>query len=248
MRSPEQIQKDHYDQISELYNEHYSDRWSLEYRERFIHTPLFENIDFSGLKVLDAMCGNGDVSIYLSNRGAEVTGLDISEKQISVYTERCGCPGKASSIMDSGFPSESFDVVAVLGGLHHLPPHLDEAILEIHRLLKPGGIFCFSEPHGHSILESLRQWWYRWDPLFEENEQAIDLDRLTENHRSLFQPRLTKFLGGPAYLLVLNSLVFRIPQRLKAILSPGLLRLELLMQPLFSKRLSLFVVSQWQKV
>ena len=68
----EQLQQDHYDQIADEYEAHYSDACSLEYRRKFIYEPMFEGIDLSGMKVLDAMCGSGQTTEYLLSRGALV--------------------------------------------------------------------------------------------------------------------------------------------------------------------------------
>ena len=62
----------------------------------------------------------------------------------------------------------SFDCVAVVGGLHHIHPNVKAAVREIHRVLKPGGHFCFMEPHkwlasgcGAKGLVSFRSFLFR---------------------------------------------------------------------------------------
>ena len=42
LRASEQLQRDHYDQIADEYEAHYSDACSLEYLRRFIYEPMFE--------------------------------------------------------------------------------------------------------------------------------------------------------------------------------------------------------------
>ena len=61
-----------------------------------------------------------------------------------------------ASIHDSGVASESFDIIYIFGGLHHVLPQLDEVVSEVHRLLKPGGHFFFVEPNKRSLLNVLR--------------------------------------------------------------------------------------------
>lgn len=243
----ERAQRAHYDNMSEAYNLAYSDPWSVRYRDEFLHRPMFEGIDLRGKRVLDAMCGYGDLTNYLLQQGAEVTGLDISEAQIEAYQQRWGCAGLAESILDSGLPSESFDIVAIQGGLHHMPPHLNATVEEVLRLLKPGGVFCFSEPHSHSLLEWPRRLWYRLDPLFEENESSVDVTRLETAFASRFDLRETVYGGGLAYLLVFNSMVFRIPNWLKPYYSPGLFWLESWTRRLPWRSLSLSVFGRWRK-
>ena len=47
--------------------------------------------------------------------------------------------------------------------------------------------------------------------MFEDNEQAIDVAALQAKNEDRFEFLTTRYGGGVAYLLVLNSLVFRIP-------------------------------------
>lgn len=58
-------QKEHYDKLSDAYNESYSDPWSVRYRDQFLHAWMFDGLDLRGKKVLDAMCGYGDMTNYL---------------------------------------------------------------------------------------------------------------------------------------------------------------------------------------
>ena len=79
-------------------------------------------------------------------------------------------------------------------GLHHLHPHLSEAVREIHRLLRKGGVFCFTEPHQESAFSRLRAIWYRHDSLFADNEESLDIEVLKREFESLFEFRLEKHM------------------------------------------------------
>jgi SAM-dependent methyltransferase len=248
LRASELLQKDHYDQIASEYESHYSDESSLEYRRRFIYEPMFAGLNLSGLRVLDAMCGSGQTTEYLLSRDASVTGLDISTEAIARFRSRWNnCQASCRSLLDSGLENDSFDCVVVVGGLHHIHPNLSEAVREIHRLLKPGGYFCFMEPHSGSIADLVRRFWYKHDRFFSENEAAIDVNALQAEFSSRFAFNKVKYLGNVAFLLVLNSLIFRIPLRAKRYYSSPLMVLESLINRVQRKLLSCFVVAQWQK-
>ena len=132
--------------------------------------------------------------------------------------------------------------------MHHVHPCVSEAVDEIHRILKPGGYFCFAEPHKGSYPDVLRQFWYRHDRLFEENEQAIDLDGLKGAFSSKFDfTAPEKYKGNVAYLFILNSMILRVNASIKAVVSPLLLGLEAVVERIQGKRLSCYVVCQWQK-
>ena len=84
----EQQQRDHYDRIVDAYEAHYGDAPSREYRRRFIYQEMFDGMELNDMNVLDAMCGSGHTTEYLSARGAQVTGLDISPQEIKRFQNR----------------------------------------------------------------------------------------------------------------------------------------------------------------
>jgi len=245
----ERQQQQHYDTIAADYEAHYSDEWSVEYRRRFIYEPMFAGLNLAGLQVLDAMCGSGQTTSYLLARGASVTGLDISNEVVDTFQSRwAGANVVKRSLLDSGLPDNSFDCVAVVGGLHHIHPNVKAAVREIHRVLKPGGHFCFMEPHSGSLPDVVRKVWYRFDRFFSDNEAAIDVSALQRDFRGSFELRKVNYLGNVAFLLVLNSLIFRIPPKSKKSFAPLLMKLEPWINKLQTKLTSCFVVTQWQKL
>ena len=244
----ERQQQQHYDNIAADYEAHYSDEWSVEYRRRFIYEPMFEGMNLSGMEVLDAMCGSGQTTSYLLARGARVTGLDISNEVLDQFQARWSeARVLKRSLLDSGLPDNSFDCVAVVGGLHHIHPEVKAAVSEIHRLLKPGGYFCFMEPHTGSFPDAIRRIWYRFDRFFSDNEAAIDIVRLQKDFAERFTLKKANYLGNVAFLLVLNSLIFRIPPGSKKLFAPTLMKFEPLINKLQTKFTSCFAVAQWQK-
>lgn len=244
----ERQQQEHYDNIAADYEAHYSDEWSVAYRRKFIYEPMFEGLELSGMKVLDAMCGSGQTTSYLLTLGASVTGLDISSGVIETFQARwTSATAVKRSLLDSGLPDDAFDCVAVVGGLHHIHPNLKRAMREIHRVLRPGGYFCFMEPHSGSLPDVVRRVWYRFDRFFSDNEAAIDIPALQKDFNSHFELKQAKYLGNLAFLFVLNSLIFRIPPGSKKFFAPALMKLEPVINKLQTKLTSCFVVTQWQK-
>lgn len=245
----ERQQQQHYDRIAADYETHYNDEWSVEYRRRFIYEPMFAGLDLANMQVLDAMCGSGQTTSFLLTRGASVTGLDISNEVIDTFQSRWTAANVVKrSLLDSGLPDNSFDCVAVVGGLHHIHPNVKAAVREIHRVLKPGGHFCFMEPHSGSLPDLVRKVWYRFDSFFSDNEAAIDVGALEKDFSGSFKLRTINYLGNVAFLLVLNSLIFRIPPESKRFFAPLLMKLEPWVNKLQTKLTSCFVVTQWQKL
>lgn len=244
----ERLQADHYDRIAVGYAEHYGDKYSQEYRNRFINSHLFERLDLRGKVVLEAMCGSGETTAYLLNHGAKVIGLDVSQTEIDKFKDRWpAADGVCSSIFETNFEDESLDIVVVVGGLHHLHPHLSDAIVEMHRILKTGGYLCFAEPHKGSIFDTFREYWYRHDDLFAANEEAIDLKAMNDEFGHLFSIENEIYSGNFGYLFVLNSMVFRIPVGVKKLYSRVLLGVEKVLERYQTPRLACMAIAQWQK-
>src|SRR6266498_4070971 len=149
-------QRQHYNRIAADYEAQYGDPDGLTYRERFLYEPMLAGLDLERRSVLEALSGSGHATGYLlTNKKALVTGLDISEQAIESFKRRWPqCQAICAPITESGLPDESFDCIVVVMGLHHLHPNLSDALREIHRLLRKGGSFCFTEPHRGSAFSS----------------------------------------------------------------------------------------------
>jgi ubiquinone/menaquinone biosynthesis C-methylase UbiE len=245
----EQNQAELFDRIASEYEQHYSDKYSQRYRALFYNTPLIEGLNLSGKRVLEGMCGSGQTTQFLLSKGAEVVGLDISEQMINSF-KRSFPNNQAvqASMLDTKLEEASFDYVIIVGSLHHLQPHVQAAIDEVFRLLKPGGYFCFIEPHSGSLPDLVRKLWYKLDKhFFEENESSIDFNQLAVINAQRFEVCKTKYLGNIAYILVLNTLILRMPKKLKRLYTPTLLRLEAFISKFQNKTFSCFIVGQWRK-
>jgi SAM-dependent methyltransferase len=242
------LQGAHYDRLIELYEAHATDPSTQRYRRRFIDEPLLRGIDLDGRTVLEAMCGSGHSTGLLLERGARVTGLDVSVQAIELFKSKWPrCDAVVESILAPTLADGSFDVVVVVGGLHHVHPHAGDAIARIWRLLRPGGFFCFSEPHAGSLVDLARRAWYARDPMFESNEAAVDIDALRLAAAPMFDVVSERYFGNVAHTLVLNSMVIRAPSWLKRLYAAPAMALEGVLNPVLGRRLSCSVSCQWQK-
>jgi len=248
--SPEEIlQREYYNRLLARYEAHYDDPTSQRYRQRFIFAPMFDKVRFRGTQVLEAMCGSGPTTGYLLSQNANVTGLDVSDSAIESFRVRWpNCSAVRASVFNSGLPAESFDAVVIQAGLHHLHPRMDDAIDEVHRLLKPGGVFCFSEPHAGSLYDGARNIWYRLDrSIFADNEASVDLAGMKARNAQRFDFEVERYVGNIAYFLVLQSMVLRMPLAAKKYYAPPLMALESVLGKFQGKRTAPLVSCRWRK-
>ncbi len=95
-----------------------------------------------GVSVLDVACGNGRLSEFLSTKNIQYTGIDGSQKLITIARERYPTTQFIVGDMQSlPFKDASFDVIACLAALQHLPSRLTrlQALHEMRRVVVPGG-------------------------------------------------------------------------------------------------------------
>jgi len=240
----DQIKK--YDAQAQKHSEHYNDKYTQMYRDEFIRAPLFKE-KLEGMYVLDAMCASGIETGYLIKQGAEVVGLDISKKNVDEYYKRWGKQCFLNSIHKTDFSNNTFDAIYICGGLHHVLPLLNETILEIHRILKPGGLFYFVEPNKDTWVNKIRDLWYRLDSKFADDEEAISYQKTLKPFLSKgFKERSVNFGGNIAYIIIGQSLALGIPKKYKKYLAPITFFFERIFSkiPIFPK---LFFTAVWEK-
>jgi SAM-dependent methyltransferase len=113
---------------------------------------MLDTLPFDGARVLELGCGKAEKTRSLAETGrvAEILALEVDAIQHVRNLQVTDLPnvrfahGGAEAI-----PAEdnAFDIVIMLKSLHHVPvAHMDTALSEIARVLKPGGLAWISEP------------------------------------------------------------------------------------------------------
>jgi len=105
-----------------------------------------------GMKVLDVGCGVGGPMMEISRfSGASVVGINNNAYQVSRgerHIKAAGLSSIASIIkgdfMNIPFPDESFDSIYAIEAICHAPDKVG-IYKELHRVLKPGGMFACYE-------------------------------------------------------------------------------------------------------
>ena len=148
----------------------------------------------AGEKALDLCCGTGDIALGLARKGAEVVGLDFSERMLEIARNRQTKGGEAFARMqflrgdaqEIPFADGTFEIVTIGYGLRNLA-NWETGLREMQRVAKPGGrlvILEFGKPPNKG-----------WRAIYE-------------GYLNVFSPALgLVFCGDPAaYSYILESL------------------------------------------
>ncbi len=239
-----------YEHLHDRYQAHYFDNTSMRYRKEFIVGSLFKGLDLDGLKVADLACGSGYNSLLLKEvyPAADTVGLDLSLPAVEEYREVVGGEAFHFDLTKRSPPPTSVDAAMVVGGLHHCVSDLDATLTNIAAMIRPGGHFMLMEPNSRYMLEGIRRIWYRFDSQTDaETEHALDHAELARTASRYFEPRRCVYIGGPAYFLILNSMMMRVPLRLKPLMAPPLFVLERLYNNLLPPLFHAVFLAQWQR-
>ena len=101
--------------------------------------------NLEGAKVLDVGCGGGILTEAMARRGAQVTGIDLSDKALRVaelhlHESKLAVHYEKSSVEDY---SGEFDIVTCMELLEHVPDPAS-MVEACARLVRPGGRVFFS--------------------------------------------------------------------------------------------------------
>jgi len=134
-----------------------------------LETDVIRELIPDGSLVLDAGCSNGYSTFNVSHvKSINVDAFDYSAQSIEIAKKEQSIKGTADNItfstgniLNIAQPSDKFDIAYSIRVIINLPnwDRQKDAILEMHRILKPGGLYLMSEAFSGSLykLNALRQ-------------------------------------------------------------------------------------------
>jgi SAM-dependent methyltransferase len=116
-------------------------------------------MSFDG-RVLDFGCGVGRMSNVLAEQGLEVVGVDIAASMVERAEELNSHRDRLRFVAYDGgelpFPDNSFDAAVTLIVLQHCPPRVQvTALMQLQRVVRPGGLLIFQVPSRPVPVEPL---------------------------------------------------------------------------------------------
>lgn len=158
--------KYHFNDLAEDYCQHNYGRGpnsSYFYPELFIRHQYILNMlkgieDREEKRVLEIGCGSGKMAVDLALKGYQVFGIDLSNEMIKKTSELISenLDGNRIIYLSMGdiealpFKEEYFDIVIAAGVVEYLEKD-DNALNEINRVLKSGGVMILSVRNGVNI-------------------------------------------------------------------------------------------------
>ena len=133
-----------------------------KYRDEYTFPAFLKFIpSVEGCDVIDLGCGEGTNTRQFAKLGGKMTGVDISERMISLASEKekqspLGIRYDVQSYSNLSFKNDQFDfavsTMALMDG-----PDFSSAMREAFRVLKSNGTLCFSVLHP-CIMTSEFEW------------------------------------------------------------------------------------------
>ncbi len=92
---------------------------------------------------LDVGCGEGRLSAQMATRAKHVTAIDISTQMVALARENVRAKNVTfieGDVLDYPFAAESFDFIAAVAVLHHMP--FGDSLRRLSGLLRRGGVLA----------------------------------------------------------------------------------------------------------
>lgn len=102
-----------------------------------------------GQRILDVGCGTGNFSVKLAEKGAVVTGIDLSEEMLAIARDKSGelpITYKHMDLYQLDFQDNSFDAIFSMAAFEFVKEP-ERALSELFRVLKPGGKLLIGTIH-----------------------------------------------------------------------------------------------------
>ena len=180
-------QREHFENIAKQYFNARKSPTHLQIK-RYIWEYFFSRIHLNEetYNVLEPMCGYAEGKYILEHYGKlniNYVGFDYSRNLIDLVKKEqpdLAISWQDITTLDESEYGERFDLIILIGGLHHVYEKVDIVMEKLVASLRKGGYFINFEPtHDFFLFKMVRERIYEKNKLFDEDtEQAFGLDEL----------------------------------------------------------------------
>ena len=181
------MERSYYEQYFHLERNH----WWFVVRSRIIKALIQKNFNTKlSIETLNVGIATGATSIMLESFG-DVVSSEFDKETCEFVEKEIGIKVIQASVTELPFESDRFDMVCAFDVIEHVEDD-QKAILELERVLKPGGLMVLTVPANMSL----------WS----------EHDMINHHFRRYEKRGLSKLLSGtkmcPMYLSYFNTLLF----------------------------------------
>jgi len=209
-------QREHFNKVAETYHHARQDHNHLLLKE-LMWAEFFRDkneLKHGSLRVLEAMCGFADGKEILEHHlGVPVhyQGFDYSDTVVATLREKRPEIEVWQANVEKFESDTTYDLVLLIGGLHHVPHVASGVVRRLAACLRPGGWFINFEPtNGNRLFQRIRERIYKRNALFDERtERAFPVDEfLSMFTNSGLTPVDVMYPGLLSYVLYYNPDAF----------------------------------------
>lgn len=212
-------QREHFEKIADTYFQLRNDAKHL-FLKKQIWGKFFPNVPLplhDHIHVLEAMCGYAEFYEILrehSNKKFLFDAFDFSEKMVAFAKKRNPQINIWMQDITTFAPGKgTYDIICIIGGLHHIYQHIDTVLKNISTSLSKNGIFINFEPtHNNPLFSTIRKIIYKKNSFFDaETERGFSTTELNKKVQ-YYDLRLVHqiYPGLLAYILWYNPDAFPI--------------------------------------
>jgi len=154
-------------------------------------------LQFSDIKVrniLDISCGTGKHIKFLTRKNRKISGADISISMLKAAQKNNNHSNTlfvANDVRQTAFKSNGFDAIVMMyDSINYLLKEEEVMLLfdEIHRILKPGGIFIFDFVTEQALIDCYDDYYESnsWDGLAYERRSWFSKKEKLQHNEFIF--------------------------------------------------------------
>lgn len=251
-------QREHFNEISEKYFQARKHPNHLLLKDLIWGKFLKRNKTISSdvKSVLEPMCGMSEgykiLCKYLKPK-FDYHGFDYSEKMVRIAkNQNPALKIEWNDVTTYQAGTDIFDLIILIGGLHHVYTHTQDVLTNLGKSLRVGGYFLSFEPtHNNWFARRIRQIIYKSNILFDaDTEQGFEYRDLDRYFKSAGYRKVDEVYPGLlAYVFYYNPDAFPVLNVGRTFLVKSLFAIDsLFWDNLIGRKLSFATMSLWIKI